>query len=99
MDNHEDIEAPDTPAPQPGSNSASLMYIGILFVLIIGLLAVLWTRERRLRAAAEQDVANLRQTNDILKRALGTLGAFQPPTTQPTADQHPTTNKKPPTSK
>ena len=83
MENHGDRELPETPASRPDANSAHMMYVGILLVLIIGLLAVLWARERRLRAAAEQNVVNLRHENQTLRRAMGAIGGFQAPATQP----------------
>ncbi|MBL7220147.1 MAG: hypothetical protein ISS69_08530 [Phycisphaerae bacterium] len=83
MDNHCDRDLPESPASHPGANPAHLMYVGILLVLIIGLLAVLWARERRLRVAAEQKTANLRHENQTLRKAMGAIGAFQAPTTQP----------------
>jgi len=90
MKNHGDRDVPQLPASPSGASPAHLMYVGILLVLIIGLLAVLWTRERRLRVAAEQNVANLRQhkqrllqENRTLRKAMGTIGAFQAPATRP----------------
>ncbi|MDP6542972.1 MAG: hypothetical protein QGH60_03220 [Phycisphaerae bacterium] len=83
MENHGDRDlSVRNPSPS-GSNPPHLLYIGILLVLIIGLLAVLWTRERRLRVAAEQNVVNLRQENQTLRNAMGTIGAFRAPATQP----------------
>ena len=82
MENHGDRELPELPTTQSGANPAHLTYVGILLVLIIGLLAVLWTRERRLRVAAEQNVANLRHENQTLRKAMGAIGAFQVPATQ-----------------
>ena len=83
MENHGDRELPELPTSQSGDNPAHLMYVGILLVLIIGLLAVLWTRERRIRMAAEQNVANLRHENQTLRKAMGAIGGFQSPATQP----------------
>ena len=83
MENHGDRDLPEPPASPSGASPAHLMYVGILLVLIIGLLAVLWTRERRLRVAAEQNVANLRHENQTLRKAMGAIGAFQAPATQP----------------
>jgi len=83
MEKHGDRDLPELPASQSGAGPAHLMYVGILLVLIIGLLAVLWTRERRLRVAAEQEVANLRHENDTLRKAMAAIGAFQAPATQP----------------
>ena len=82
MDNHGDRDLPELPASHSGANPAHLMYVGILLVLIIGLLAVLWTRERRLRVAAEQTTANLRHENQTLRKAMAAIGAFQAPATQ-----------------
>jgi len=83
MENHADGDLSERPIPPSCSGGAHLMYVGMLLVLIIGLLAVLWTRERRLRLAAEQNVANLRQENQTLRKAIGAIGAFQAPATQP----------------
>lgn len=83
MENHGDRELSEIPADPSGSAPAHLMYVGILLVVIIGLLAVLWTRERRLRVVAEQRVANLTHENQTLRRAMGTIGAFRAPTTRP----------------
>lgn len=83
MENHGDRDLPEPPASRSGANPAHLMYVGILLVLIIGLLAVLWTRERRLRVAAEQNVANLRHENQTLRKAMAAIGAFQTPATRP----------------
>ena len=83
MEKHGDRGLPEPPTSQSGDNPAHLMYVGILLVLIIGLLAVLWTRERRIRVAAEQNVANLRQENQTLRKAMGAIGGFQAPATQP----------------
>jgi len=86
MDNHDDRGLPEPPASQSGASPAHLMYVGILLVLVIGLLAVLWARERRLRVAAEQEVANLRhlrQENQTLRKAMAAIGAFKAPATQP----------------
>jgi hypothetical protein len=62
----------------------------MLLVVIIGLLAVLWSRERRIRVAAEQNVANLKhenqsllQQNNALRGAMGSLKTFPVPATQP----------------
>ena len=86
MNNHGDCDLPELPVSQSGANPAHLMYVGILLVLIIGLLAFLWARERRLRVAAEQEVVNLRhlrQENQTLRKAMAAIGAFQAPATQP----------------
>lgn len=86
MENHGDRDVPQLPASPSGPSGEHLMYVGILLVLIIGLLAVLWTRERRLRVAVEQEVANLRhlrQENQTLRKAMAAIGAFQAPATQP----------------
>ena len=86
MEKHGDRGLPEPPTSQSGDNPAHLMYVGILLVLIIGLLAVLWTRERRRRVAAEQEVSNLRhlrQENQTLRKAMGAIGGFQAPATQP----------------
>ena len=83
MENHGDSGLSELPASQSGANPAHLMYVGILLVLIIGLLAVLWTRERRLRMAAEQNVANLHHENQTLRRAMGMIGALKTPATKP----------------
>ena len=83
MENHGDSDLSEPPASQPGANPSYPLFVGILLVLIIGLLAVLWSRERRFRVAAEQQVANLRHENQTLRKAMGAIGAFQPPATQP----------------
>ena len=83
MDNHGDRDLPEPTTSQSGANNTHLMYVGILLVLIIGLLAVLWTRERRRRVAAEQTAVNLRQENQTLRNAVGAIGAFRTPATQP----------------
>ena len=86
MDNHGDRDLPEQSVPQSRANPAGLMYVGLLLVLIIGLLAVLWARERRLRVAAEQEAVNLRhlrQENQTLRKAMAAIGAFQAPATQP----------------
>ena len=83
MENHGDRELSELPVAQSGANPAHLMYVGILLVLIIGLLAVLWTRERRRLVAAEQKITNLRHENQTLRKAMGAIGAFQAPATQP----------------
>jgi hypothetical protein len=86
MENHDDGSLPKPPVSVSGSNSAHLMYVGMLLVVIIGLLAVLWSRERRLRVIAEQKVVNmqhLQQENQTLRKAIGAIGAFQAPATQP----------------
>jgi len=83
MENHGDRNLPSPPASPSGAHSAHLLYVGMLLVVIIGLLAVLWSRERRLRATAEQNAANLRHENQTLRKAMGAIGAFQAPATQP----------------
>jgi hypothetical protein len=83
MSNQGDGDLPQASTPTTGSSSAHAMYVGMLLVVIIGLLAVLWSRERRIRVAAEQNVANLKHENQTLRKALGSIGAFQTPATQP----------------
>jgi hypothetical protein len=83
MSNQGDGDLPEASTPMMGSVSAHAMYVGMLLVVIIGLLAVLWSRERRIRVAAEQNVANLKHENQTLRKALGSIGAFQAPATQP----------------
>ncbi len=83
------MDVPSTPdAPAHGASSSDagsvhLTYVGILLVVIIGLLAVLWSRERRLRSAAEQNVVNLRHENQTLRQAMRTMGALRTAATQP----------------
>ena len=75
MDNRTDRQN-----PQP------LLYIAALLVLIIGLLAVLWVKERRQRMSAQQNAANLRHENQTLRNALqafGTAGLTGAPQTRP----------------
>jgi len=70
----------DRPNPQP------LLYIAALLVLIIGLLAVLWVKERRQRISAQQEATNLRHENQTLRNVLQTLGTAGPtgaPQTRP----------------
>jgi len=82
MDNPSAPKPPDS-SDSPANASAHLTYVGILLVLIIGLLAVLWSRERRRRIAAEQNVANLRHENRTLRQAMQTMGGLRIPATQP----------------
>jgi hypothetical protein len=86
MDNHYDSYLPKPPVSASGSSSVHLMYVGMLLVVIIGLLAVLWSKERRLRATAEQKVVHmqhLQHENQTLRKAIGAIGAFRASATQP----------------
>jgi len=90
MDKPSDLETVGQSAQSPEPGLANFTYVGILLVVIIGLLAVLWTRDRRLlsterslRMAAEQRSASLQQENQTLRQAMGAIGAFRNQTTQP----------------
>jgi hypothetical protein len=83
MDNNGDSSPTQPPAASLVGNPGYLLFVGLLLVLIIGSLGVLWTRERRLRAVAEQKVLNLRNENQTLRKAMGTIGAFRTTATQP----------------
>jgi len=64
------------PSNQPTVLRADGRYlatIGILLVLIIGLLAALWVRERRRRRRTEGQYASLRAQHDGLRGTLGQL--------------------------
>ena len=89
MNNHDDRSHPAQADRPAGSSNTHLVYVGLLLVIIIGLMAVLWSRERRLRATAEANVArlsteneSLRTKNDSLRKAIGAIRAFQTPTTR-----------------
>ncbi len=82
----DDPGAPDVQTQPDGQcqrASAHLTYVGILLVVIIGLLAVLWSRDRRLLSRAEQNVVNLRQENHTLRQAMSTMGDLRAADTRP----------------
>ena len=83
MDDHDQRDVSGSTPVRPGGGSAHLMYVGILLVLIIGLLAILWARERRSRIAAEQKAANLQHRCETLQKAMAVIKTLQGPTTQP----------------
>lgn len=64
---------PSQQATEPKSEMRYLMLVGGLFVLIIGLLATLWVKERRLRVSAQWDVVQLRQRVEGLEKTLLTV--------------------------
>jgi len=63
-------------------NHGPMLYMGILLIVIIGLLAVLFTRERQRRVNAEQNVINLRHQNKMLSDSIRSIGMSGIPTTQ-----------------
>ncbi|MBT3202501.1 MAG: hypothetical protein HN350_21590 [Phycisphaerales bacterium] len=78
MDNQDQSDPVAQGSGRPLPNHGPMLYMGILLIVIIGLLAVLFTRERQRRVNAEQNVINLRQQNKMLRdamRSIGTLGA------------------------
>ena len=64
---------PRRQATGPKSEMRYLILVGGLFVLIIGLLATLWVKERRLRVSAQWDVVQLRQRVEGLEKTLLTV--------------------------
>jgi len=64
-----------------------MIFIAGLLVVIIGLQAMLWVRERRRRISAEQTAASLRHQNETLRGALKAIsvgGRFgEAPATRP----------------
>lgn len=92
MEQPSDVETAQNQKPagpsEPGL--ANFTYVGILLIVVIGLLAVLWTRDRRLlsaerglRITAEQKAVRLQQENDSLRRAMALIGKIQTSATQP----------------
>ncbi len=89
MEQPKDVETAPKPAGRSEPGLANFTYVGILLVVVIGLLAILWTRDRRslsaergLRINAEQKAARLQHENDSLRRAMALIGKIQTPATQ-----------------
>lgn len=59
--------------PQPRADSRQLVIVGGLMLLIIGLLAFLWTRERSRRVTAQRQLAVLHQRHDALNTTLANV--------------------------
>jgi|GEM_PF-3036925 len=83
MEKHDDRDLSQAPTSRSDAHSANMLYVGILLVVIIGLLAVLWTRERRLRVVAEQRAVRLHHENQTLRKAMAAIGVFQSSATRP----------------
>ena len=66
------------PAVSPAGDPRFVLAVGVMLVLIIGMLAYLWLRERRTRIGLESDLAEVRKRTSemqVLQALMGQAGA------------------------